>query len=85
MRGIVYLSVLNIDPQRSMDSFRVVVVDVFAKQASEVFFVQDDHVIEKLSANAADETFGCAVLPGASERRPLWRDLEVLDRLGDHG
>jgi hypothetical protein len=68
-----------------MDSFRVVAVDVFAKQACEMFFIHDDHVIEKLSANAADEAFGCAVLPGTWGRRPLWRDLEALDRPGDRG
>ena len=35
-----------------MDTFVVVVVDILAEQASQVVFVQDDHVVEKLAAYA---------------------------------
>jgi hypothetical protein len=56
---------------RGMNSLIVVVVDIFPEQPSQMVFVQDDDVIEKLSAHASNEPFSGSVLPWASERRAL--------------
>ena len=45
-------------PKPSVDSIFVVVVDVFAQQASKVVLVQNDYVIEQFSAGAANPSFG---------------------------
>jgi hypothetical protein len=55
-----------------VDSLRVAVVDVFPKQPSQVVFVQDDHVIEQHTANAADDALGSPVPPWAPEGLALW-------------
>jgi hypothetical protein len=47
--------------------------------------VQNDHVIEQLSADAPDPALGRSVLPRASKRRPLRGHLESLDRHCDCG
>ena len=41
-------------PKPSVDSVGVVVIDVFAQQAMQMPFVHDDHMIEKLPADASD-------------------------------
>ena len=43
-------------PQPRVDSVGVVVVDILAEKTPQVLLVQNDHVIEKLPANAADRT-----------------------------
>ena len=48
-------------------------------------FVQDDHMIEQLASDAADDTLRGSVLPWASERGSLWIYLEALDRVSDGG
>ena len=63
---------------RGMNSLIVVVVDIFPEQPSQMAFVQDDDVIEKLAAHASNEPFSGSVLPWASERRALGVDLEAL-------
>jgi hypothetical protein len=45
-----------------------------------MILVQNDHVIEQLSADAPDPALGRSVLPRASKRRPLRGHLESLDR-----
>ena len=65
---------------RGMDSLRVVVIDVFAEQPSQVVFVQDDYVIEQLSANASDDSLSGSVLPWASEAPSASDRPETLDR-----
>ncbi len=66
-----------------MDSVDVVVVDVFAEETLQVLLVQDNHVIQQLTASAADPSRGDSVLPGASKGRPPRRDTNLLDRLRD--
>ena len=51
-------------PKLSVDSIFVVIVDIFVQQAMQVPLIQDDHVIQHLSASAADPSFGSTVLPG---------------------
>ena len=70
---------------RGVDALGVVVLDVFAQQASQVVFAEHDHVVEKLSANAADEPLCRAVLPSALERGSPGMDSESPDRAGDVG
>ena len=67
--------------QLSMDSVGVVVVDVFAKKLSKVVLVHDDHVIQHLSASAADPSLGDPILPRAPKSRSLRLDSKILDRL----
>ena len=69
--------------QLSVDSVGVVVVDVFAKKLSKMVLVQDDHVIQHLSASAADLSLGNPILPRAPKGRPLRLDSKILDRLRD--
>lgn len=46
-------------------------------------FPEDDDVVEKLSANTADEAFGRPILPGTSEGGSSGLDSESHDRVGD--
>ncbi len=64
-----------------MDSVGVVVLDVFAEKALKVLLIQNDHVVEKLPASAADPSFRNPVLPGASKGRPPRLDSNMLDRV----
>jgi hypothetical protein len=66
-----------------VDSVGVVVVDVFAEKLSKVVLVQDDHVIQQLSASAPDPPLGDSILPRAPKGRSLRRDSKILDRLRD--
>ena len=50
-----------------------------------MILVRNDHVIEQLSADAADPALGRSVPPRASKRRPLRGHLESLDRHCDCG
>ena len=68
-----------------MNSLIVVVVDIFPEQPSQMVFVQDDDVIEKLSAHASNEPFSGSVLPWASEGRSLGVDPEALDGVSNRG
>ena len=64
---------------RSVDSLRVVVVDVLAEKTSQVSFAEHDDVVEKLAANAADEALRCPVLPGALKGSPFRIQAERSD------
>jgi len=44
----------------------VVVAKVTAQTATEMSLAQDDHVVEKLTAEGADDSFGEGVLPGGA-------------------
>ena len=46
-----------------MDPVRVIVGDVIPDQTAQMNIIEDDHVIEKLSATASDPTFGDSILP----------------------
>jgi hypothetical protein len=48
-----------------------------------VVFTEDDHMIEKLAANAAHEAFGGSVLPGTSEGGSPGMDPKPPNRAGD--
>ena len=50
--------------EREMRSRAVVVAKVAAQTATEMSLAQDDHVVEKLTAEGADDSFGEGVLPG---------------------
>jgi hypothetical protein len=56
-------------PKPSVDSVGVVVIDVFAQQAMQMPFVHDDHMIEKLPADASHPSLGNPVLPRTQEGR----------------
>ncbi len=66
-----------------MDSIVIVVVDVLAQQAMQVPLIQDDHVIQHLSARTPDPSLGNAVLPRTPKGRSPRLDSNVLDGLGD--
>jgi hypothetical protein len=69
--------------KQSVDSVGVVVVDVLAEKLPKVVLVQDDHVIQQLSASAADPSLGNPILPRAPKGRSLRLDSKILDRLSD--
>ncbi len=69
--------------QLSVDSVSVVVVDVLAEKLSKVVLVQDDHVIQQLSASAADPPLGNPILPWTPKGRSLRLDSKILDQLSD--
>jgi hypothetical protein len=66
-----------------VDSVFVVVVNVFAQQAMQVPLVHDNHVIQQLTASAADPSLGDSILPWTSIGRSLRLDPDIPDRLGD--
>ena len=68
-----------------MDALGVVVIDVLPEQPSQMVFPEDDDMVEKLSANTADEAFGRPILPGTSEGGSSGMDSESHDRAGDVG
>jgi hypothetical protein len=51
--------------KRVMDPVRVIIGDVIADQTTQMSVIEDDHVIEKLSATASDPAFGNPILPRA--------------------
>jgi hypothetical protein len=53
------------------------------EKAMQMSFVHDDHVIQHLSASAADPSFGNPILPWTSKGRSLRLDSNVLDRFSD--
>jgi len=66
-----------------VDSVGVVVGDVFAEKTLQVLFIQDDHVVKKLPAGAANPSLGDPILPRASKSRSPRLDSNILDRLSD--
>src|SRR5438132_14301739 len=57
----------GVHPSRARDGPRAVVVaKVAAQTATEMSLAQDDHVVEKLTAEDADDSFGRGVLPGGA-------------------
>ena len=63
----------------------VVVADVFPHQTFEMSFVEDDDVIEQISAATAHEAFCYSILPRAAEAGPLRLDSEAPDGVDDIG
>src|SRR4030095_7331006 len=70
-------------PRSKCGRARVVVRDVLAEQSPQVVFNEDDHMIEKLTANAAHEAFGRSVLPGTSVGGSPGMDPQPPNRAGD--
>ena len=48
-----------------MDPVRMIIGDVIADQTTQMSIIEDDHVLEKLSATASDPAFGNPILPRA--------------------
>ena len=69
--------------QRSVDSVGVVGVDVFAKKWPKWVLVHDDHVIQHLSASAADPSLGDPIAPRAPKGDSQRLDSKILDGLGN--
>src|ERR1035441_8925685 len=57
--------------QRQMRPVFVVIADIFVHQAPDVTHVDDDHVVEEISAAVANPTLCDAVLPRAPEAGSL--------------
>jgi len=66
-----------------VNAIGVVVLDVLTAQSSQVVFIEDDHVIEKLATNRSHEAFRYPILPRTLERRSLRMDPESRDRAGN--
>ncbi len=60
--------------QREMGSRLVVIEQVATQDARQSGFIHDDHVIETLALNGADETLHVRVLP-----RRAWRGEDLMD------
>ena len=71
--------------QREMCPVVVVVTDVFIHQAFQMPFIENDHMVEQITAAVADPTLGNAILPRASEAGSLRFDTEALDRFDHFG
>ena len=63
-----------------MDPLGVVVGHVVRKQAPEMMFPEDDHMIEKLAPAGPDPPFGDWILPGAAVRSAHGIDTKAPDR-----
>src|ERR1035438_5952687 len=64
--------------QPEMRSILVVVTNVFVHQTFQVAFIDNDHMVEQVSAGAADPTLGDTVLPWTSEAGSLGLNVEAL-------
>ena len=47
----------------------MIVIDILAKESSQVLLVEDNHVFETLAANTADDPFDVRALPRRARRR----------------
>ncbi len=66
-------------PAVACEGLGVVLGDKVAEQAPQLLLVEHHHVIQQLSAGAAQPSSRDSVLPRASARRPLRLDAKVLD------
>lgn len=64
--------------QRKMCSVIVVVTDVLVHQAFQVTFIENDQMVEHISAAIADTAFRNTFLPRTLEAGPLWLDSKAL-------
>ena len=58
--------------RESSDPVRMIIGDVIADETTQMSVVEDDHVIEKLSATASDPAFGNPILPRNLQRLCGW-------------
>jgi len=66
-----------------MNSFSVVVGDVFTKPSMQMPFVEHNHVVEQFAATSADPPFRDPVLPGASIGGPHGLCAKAANCLSD--
>jgi len=71
-------------PRRSLlqclvDSVLVIVIPVRAKEAPEMAFAKNDHVVEALAANGADDSLDVWILPRTSRRGDDFFDSHGAD------
>src|ERR1035437_4716173 len=64
--------------QGKMGSVVVVIADVIIHQTFQVLLIQDDYMVEQISAAVADPAFCNSVLPRTSETGPFGLDSEAL-------
>ena len=69
--------------QAEMRPVLLIVPNVFAQQAFQMPFIQNDHAIEQIAVAGAHPTLSHAVLPGATKAGSLWLDAEALDGIDD--
>jgi len=69
--------------QCKMRSILVVVANIIAHEAFQMPLIQDDHMVEQITAAVSDKTFGNAVLPWTAEAGSLGPDAKYLHRV-DH-
>ena len=67
--------------QRKMRAVLVIITDVLVHEAFQMPFVENDHMVEQISAAVPDPSLRNAVLPRASEAGLLGLDAEALHRL----
>ena len=67
--------------QRKMSPVLVVIMDVLTHEALQMPFVENNHVVEQVSAAATDPTLGDAVLPRTSETGSLRLNAESINCL----
>ena len=69
--------------QPEMRPVVVVVVNVLGHEPFQMFFVEHDHVVEKIAAAGGDEALSYTVLPRALKTGSLRFHAEVLDRFNN--
>ena len=57
----------------------MIVIDILAKESPQVLLVENNHVIETLAANTADDPFDVRALPRRARRRQDLLDAEPGD------
>jgi hypothetical protein len=70
--------------QTEMRSAAMIVLTVGLENASQMRLVQDDHVVETLSSNGADQAFHVRVLPGARRRGDDFADAQTSQSSVEH-
>ncbi len=71
--------------ERTVKTIDVVIGDVVPNEASQMVLVEHDHVMEERLAEAADPSFGYAVLPRALECGALHLHAHGLDGAAHFG
>ena len=69
--------------QRQVRPRTMIVVEIRLKNAFEVTLVEDDDVLDALSANRTDDALNVRTLPRRTERNDDFLDAHVLDPLSE--
>src|ERR1035437_1837621 len=69
--------------QPKVSAIFVIVADVLVHQTLQMPLVQDDHMIEQITATVTNPALGNTVLPRASETGPPGLDTEALHSIDD--